>query len=1026
MRKDDMLQTLKNRTLRDAGFTDTDVRKYFDRQGCTDCKTAGGHHKHHHQQVPYPSDLGSTWHADPIFFTTPTGKKITALLMVEHASNFAMVEVIQSAQEAQIGMALDKIRTRARKFQIEPKQMYFDNDQVVKRVETWLNMEINFQPSGNHERTVERKVRDLRTRWRTSLSSVPFKLPIFAYEHLVKSIVKHLNLCPNQKTGSDSPLDIVRMNLGLTRLLISGNEAEHAFGDIVLCNDTRDQPTGAHNGHPRTHGIVLETFHESAGRTTILPLPPPNSKAGFTRNGLIQPAVTAKTSTRVQPDENMVKDINNLTRLCDGLPSEQPFDAKGMWQLAQNLEVQITRPTGQRPIQDIIGNDEPLKTKLVASQYNQLRELAGGNVRRTALSLATESRTGPEGDEPRGDDPERDSHHSLQALLAAAKEYVPPQDAANVESARPIALQAIQAVESRHKSRALDPLSEEEEEEARTAEIQTLMNHGTLQRTTRAEITNLEWWKRLYIRLFTTRKREGNAKARAVGGTGGRRQDRNDLLHGPQGGSYSPTVAIPSLFLAIAMASIMRKHHMPQDSDFRGRRADVKSAYLHAEHDREQDAESGEPFRRIIQVRDAEADTMERLNRVHKWWEDGETTREEDGSILFLLEKSLYGLLQSGLKWFETMRGFLENTCGLEQSEEDPCMFYYKPEGRLTMIVALYVDDLLIFSTQEDFDFMRQKMDERFKDGNGVAKNTYDEAESIDYLNMRINHLPDHSITVDQQPYVSLLAEEMGLDHPALRTPLAKTPASLDLFKTYTDGNEATEEEKAYYKSHVQKLAIIAQRTRPDILCTVTFLQSWCKNPSAKHVRALNQLISYVVRTQAKGLRFDPDAEPKIVAYVDASFSGHYDGSSHAGMVLGLGEEVRSLIVCRSGKIPLISDSSTEAEVIAVHKYLQQIVWTENLLSEMASGLGITSEPALICQDNLSALLLHHNGGKPFSKSSHINRRFFKVKEYVNNKMVEMVWKSTLEMLADYQTKTTTGTQLERQTSNYMFSADVT
>jgi hypothetical protein len=157
---------------------------------------------------------------------------------------------------------------------------------------------------------------------------------------------------------------------------------------------------------------------------------------------------------------------------------------------------------------------------------------------------------------------------------------------------------------------------------------------------------------------------------------------------------------------------------------------------------------------------------------------------------------------------------------------------------------------------------------------------------------------------------------------------------------------------------------------------------------------------------------------------VDASFSGHFDGSSHAGMVMGLGDDLLSLVVCRSGKIALISDSSTEAEVIAVHKYLQQIVWAENLLNEMISALGIDSKPAMICQDNLSALLLHHNGGKPFSKSSHINRRFFKVKEYVNHRMVEMTWKPTLEMIADYQTKITTGTKLEQQTSPYMTDTD--
>ena len=43
-------------------------------------------------------------------------------------------------------------------------------------------------------------------------------------------------------------------------------------------------------------------------------------------------------------------------------------------------------------------------------------------------------------------------------------------------------------------------------------------------------------------------------------------------------------------------------------------------------------------------------------------------------------------------------------------------------------------------------------------------------------------------------------------------------------------------------------------------------------------------------------------------------------------MVMGLGEDLQSMVVSRSSKIKLVSDSSTEAEVNAVHKYIEQVL----------------------------------------------------------------------------------------------------
>lgn len=59
--------------------------------------------------------------------------------------------------------------------------------------------------------------------------------------------------------------------------------------------------------------------------------------------------------------------------------------------------------------------------------------------------------------------------------------------------------------------------------------------------------------------------------------------------------------------------------------------------------------------------------------------------------------KALYGLRQSGLKWYEKLTSKLQEL-HLKPSEQDPCLFSRK-EGDNVLLVTVYVDDLLIAST---------------------------------------------------------------------------------------------------------------------------------------------------------------------------------------------------------------------------------------------------------------------------------------------------------------------------------------
>ena len=67
------------------------------------------------------------------------------------------------------------------------------------------------------------------------------------------------------------------------------------------------------------------------------------------------------------------------------------------------------------------------------------------------------------------------------------------------------------------------------------------------------------------------------------------------------------------------------------------------------------------------------------------------------------LERSIYGLKQSGRKWGHLCAGALIAD-GFEDCKADPCFFCKIDEGVVVMIIGVCVDDLQVGGSQEDCD----------------------------------------------------------------------------------------------------------------------------------------------------------------------------------------------------------------------------------------------------------------------------------------------------------------------------------
>lgn len=62
------------------------------------------------------------------------------------------------------------------------------------------------------------------------------------------------------------------------------------------------------------------------------------------------------------------------------------------------------------------------------------------------------------------------------------------------------------------------------------------------------------------------------------------------------------------------------------------------------------------------------------------------------------LKKSLYGLKQSGANWYDMIRKYLQEECGMVETRGWPCVFT-KKKGNERLNICLFVDDVVLFAS---------------------------------------------------------------------------------------------------------------------------------------------------------------------------------------------------------------------------------------------------------------------------------------------------------------------------------------
>ena len=352
---------------------------------------------------------------------------------------------------------------------------------------------------------------------------------------------------------------------------------------------------------------------------------------------------------------------------------------------------------------------------------------------------------------------------------------------------------------------------------------------------------------------------------------------------------------------------------------------------------------------------------------VYVWLPSDIKLDGNDGRLALKLKKSLYGLRQAPLKWFEKLRGSLIER-GFKQSAQDPCLFL-----SAKVVAMVWVDDVLFFARDEvDIDSIIVSLKKDFE--------LKVEGDVSSFLGMEVIKNSEGSFELSQSGLINRILSAMGLEKcNSTRTPADTKPLGSDMH-----GNACSRQGRWQYSSVVGMMLYLAGNTRPDIAFAVNQAARHTHHPCAVHEEALVKIARYLQGTKDKGLRFHPsgsDQPPRLDAYCNADFAGLWGSEatddptcvkSQTGFVIMYDS---CPVIWKSKLQSLIALSMMEAEYIALSMCMRDLIPLRRVLQDLCEvfdlGEAGVSAHSTVYEHNSAALTLV-NSPQMTPRSKHI------------------------------------------------------
>lgn len=183
------------------------------------------------------------------------------------------------------------------------------------------------------------------------------------------------------------------------------------------------------------------------------------------------------------------------------------------------------------------------------------------------------------------------------------------------------------------------------------------------------------------------------------------------------------------------------------------------------------------------------------------------------------------------------------------------------------------------------------------------------------------------------------------------------------------------------YKELIGSLVYLSQKTRPEISYAVSILCRAAQNPSPEHWKAAKRVLRYLNESTDFGIeigqsngRNKTGSEDENFAYCGSDWAGdRKDRKSTAGFVIFLNG---GIVSWSTKKQKYTAFSSTEAKYVALSDCVKQVIFTRQILEELASDC--FEKPTTIYENNQSCISWMLNPGK---RGKHIEVRYHYTRE---------------------------------------------
>jgi hypothetical protein len=468
---------------------------------------------------------------------------------------------------------------------------------------------------------------------------------------------------------------------------------------------------------------------------------------------------------------------------------------------------------------------------------------------------------------------------------------------------------------------------------------------------------------------------EQTMKARLVG--------RGDIGTHPDGSRvvehedmWAPVASLASVRLVLALSILLNR---PVQS------LDVTSAYLQAPLRTDDEYYVILPSDVVCLMTDEEQDAHFAVDKP-----------------VYRLRKALYGLQRSAFDWISTMIEHLAKR-GWSSSAFDPALMT-RQHGQHREMLCLYVDDVLLLTTQDRFEYCWSEVLMEFQ--------ASEPTPCTEYIGVRFPVTEVNAracMEVDMRDYTSSIVRDLEKECGPVKYSLAPLSAEgvKEMLITRDEKKESTLEKKQVKRvqGYIGRLMWLARTGRPDISHSVTLLASMVNSWGPVAEKEMVRLVGYLKHTQHDTLTYQivrqvtevPDTSVMFRTYVDASLQEprSYSGGAITVGLPGVGE---CLIEWWSRRQRICATSSMLAEIIAM---MEGVV-------EAAPLREFSRYPVRILCDNQSAIRVASQG---YSKAiaaytRPLRLRMLALKDLVELEQIEIQYVPTKDNMADLFTKT--------------------